>query len=104
MGNPGEYKLKHLIDQIEWVDKMIKSHKGNPSPFMREQYETEKEELLGQLIDNLVDPHNRSPYSFKLIRMAIAKYYPGVVKRGKSIHITKDRHYNELKALETALA
>lgn len=103
------YKLQDLIEQIEWVDKMIKSHKENPSPFMREQYEAEKEELLGQLIDELVASENRSTYSFKLILMAINKYYPQLIVSGKtSVKKTaqwksEDKHYKELRGLEGVL-
>jgi|GEM_PF-864752 hypothetical protein len=102
------YELQNLIEQIESADKMVKAHKGNTSSFMRAQYEAEKEELLSKLIDELVDSDNRSQYSFKLILMAITKFYPELFRRSAgsrvSGHLRLDKHYKELKGLESVLA
>jgi hypothetical protein len=98
-----KYQLQDLIEKIEEVDKMVKLHASNPSKFMRQQYETKKEKLLGYLIDELLDAKVRSPYSFRLIVLALIKFYPETTQP-KSKAITKDKHYKELKGLEAVLA
>ncbi len=75
-----KYQLQDLIEKIDKVDEMVKLHAKNPSKFMLEQYEAKKEKLLGYLIDELVDSKMRSPYSFKLVLMALQKYYPKLMK------------------------
>jgi hypothetical protein len=97
-----KHEIQNLIDKIDKVDEMVKLHAKNPSKFMLEQYEAKKEKLLGYLIDELVDSKMRSPYSFKLIFMALQKYYPELMKLGKK---QADRiRYKELKDIEAVLA
>jgi hypothetical protein len=98
-----KYQLQDLIEKIEQVDKMVKLHASNPSKFMLEQYEAKKEKLLGYLIDELADAKLRSPYSFRLIILALMKFYPELTKP-KNKAILQDKHYNELKGLEAVLA
>ena len=93
------YELQDLIEKIDEVDKMIQLHQSNPSKFMLIQYEAKKEKLLGYLIDELVDSKLRSPYSFRLIFLALTKYYPDLVKKP----VKDNKHYNELKGLESVL-
>lgn len=99
------HKLEDLIGKIEEVDKMVKLHTGNPSKFMLEQYQAKKEKLLAYLIEDLADAKLRSPYSFKIIILALIKFYPELLdgKKEKAI-LKKDRHYSELKNLEAVLA
>ena len=97
------YQLQHLIEKIEEVDGMIKKHSSNASAFMLEQYEAKKEKLLGYLIDELVDAKLRSPYSFKLILLALMKFYPELIQKNPS-SLKLDKHYGELKDLEAVLA
>ena len=103
-----KYQLQDLIERIERVDNMLKLHSSNPSKFMLEQYEAKKIKLLGYLIDELVDAKLRSAYSFRLIAMALAKFYPEFKKENKSksanSKLAKNKNYKELKALETVLA
>jgi hypothetical protein len=94
-----KYQLQDLIEKIEKVDEMVKVHASNPSKFMLEQYEAKKEKLLGYLIDELVDAKIRSPYSFKLIILALIKFYPELMSPKNK----KDKHYDELKDLEEVL-
>ena len=98
-----KYQLQDLIEKIQEVDGMIRLHSSNPSKFMLQQYEAKKEKLLGYLIDELVDAKMRSPYSFRLVSLALLKFYPEVTKT-KSKKILQDKHYTELKALEAVLA
>jgi hypothetical protein len=99
-----KYKLQDLVEKIEEVDKMVKLHSSNPSKFMLKQYEAKKEKLLGYLIDELSDSKLRSPYSFRLISLALNKFYPEVTKEKiRKSHVVKDRHYSELNKLETVL-
>jgi hypothetical protein len=96
-----KHELQDLIEKIEQVDKLIKIHAKNPSKFMVEQYEAKKEKLLGYLIDELVDAKVRSPYSFRLIYMALLKFYPKEMKAGSKKTATLSK---ELKSLEAVLA
>jgi len=50
----------------------------------------------------LVDAKIRSPYSFRLISLALLKFYPELTKT-KSRKLLQDKHYTELKALEAEL-
>ena len=100
MNESKKYQLQDLIEKIDRVDRMIKLHATNPSKFMLSQYEAKKEKLLSYLIDELVDAKLRSPYSFRIIMLALTKYYPQLQKNKVQI---KDRHYNELKELELVL-
>lgn len=70
---------------------------------MKEQYEAKKEKLLGYLIDELIDAKIRSPYSFKIIILALMKFYPEL-KLPRSKKLLCDRHYDELKEIEQVLA
>lgn len=99
-----KHELQDLIEKIEKVDKMIKLHSSNPSKFMLEQYQAKKEKLLSYLIDELVDAKIRSPYSFRLIIMALMKFYPELIKKEATKKLSKDRHYQELRGLEAVLA
>jgi hypothetical protein len=103
MNEAKKYKLQDLIEKINEVDNMIKVHSSNPSKFMIDQYKAKKEKLLGYLIDELVDAQIRSPFSFRLIMLALNKYYPNLNKleqKSKSEEI----RYNGLKDLEAILA
>jgi hypothetical protein len=102
MNEAKKYKLQDLIEKIDQVDQMIKLHSSNPSTFMLDQYKAKKEKLLSYLIDELVDSKLRSPYSFKLIFMAISKYYPNVTK-AKSLKDPVEIRYKELRDLEDVL-
>ena len=96
-----KHRLQDLIEKIGQADDMVKKHSSNPSKFMLEQYEAKKEKLLGYLIDELVDASIRSPYSFKLIQLALKRFYPKLMKPGNnSLH---NKHYKELKELEAVL-
>lgn len=101
MNEAKKYQLQDLIEKIDRVDKMIKFHSTSPSKLMLVQYEAKKEKLLSYLIDELVDAKLRSPYSFRLVMMALNKYYPEIQKQKKPI---KDKHYEDLKELELVLA
>lgn len=98
-----KYQLQDLIDKIDQVEKMIKLHSNNPSKFMLEQYEAKKEKLLGYLIDELIDAKVRSPYSFRLIVLALRKYYPEILETQDQNSLAKDKHYKELMPLENGL-
>jgi hypothetical protein len=100
--SPKKHKLQDLIEKIQEVDAMIRLHSSNPTKFMLQQYEAKKEKLLGDLIDELVDAKIRSPYSFRLISLALLKFYPELTKT-KSRKLLQDKHYTELKALEAVL-
>jgi len=69
-------KLQDLIEKINEVDGMVKLHATNPSKFMLSQYEAKKEKLLSYLIDELLNSSIRSAESFRIIMMALLKYYP----------------------------
>lgn len=99
------YELHDLIEKIDQVDIMVKQHKSNPSKFMLEQYQAKKEKLLAYLIDELVDASVRSPYSFRLITLALIKFYPELTKKEKPTNakLSKDKHYQELRGLESVL-
>lgn len=103
MSESKKYQLQDLIERIERVDSMLKLHSSSSSSFMIEQYEAKKVKLLGYLIDELVDSKLRSAYSFRLVAMALAKFYPNLTKENKS-KLYKNKSYKELKALETVLA
>ena len=96
------YQLQDLVEKIERVDKMVKLHSDNPSKFMLNQYKAKKEKLLGYLIDELVDTKLRSPYSFRLISLALNKFYPELESTNNQNLIT-DKHYQELMNLEAIL-
>ncbi len=103
MNEAKKYQLQDLIEKIDRIDKMIKLHSSNPSAFMLDQYMAKKEKLLGSLIDELVDARIRSLYSFKLIVLAINKYYPNIIKLGGKKQ-TQEIRYKELQDLEAVLA
>ena len=98
-----KYQLQDLIDKIDKVDNMVKLHSSNPSKFMLEQYEAKKEKFLGYLILELIDAKVRSPYSFRLILLALRKYYPEMLNPQEN-SLLKDKHYKELMPLESVLA
>ena len=80
MDNAQKYKIEDLIEQIERTDKMILFNADNPSRFMTEQWEYRKRLLFNELIQELMNIKDASKYSFKLIYMAINKYYPELIK------------------------
>lgn len=90
-------ELQNLVQEIQKVDDMIKLHKSNPSKFMLEQYEAKKEKMLVYFIDELASAKPTSPYSFKLILLAIEKFYPDIDRK------TQDEDA-DLKDLEAVLA
>jgi len=96
------YQLQDLVERINRLDKMIKIHSKNPSKFMLEQYMAKKEKLLGYLIDELVDARVRSAYSFRIISMALNRFYPNIATVD-SRKLTKVKNYKELKGLESVL-
>jgi len=102
MEDSKKYQLRDLIEKIGKADEMVKLHSKNPSKFMRSQYEAKKEKLLSYLIDELADAKVRSPYSFKLIYMAIQKYYPQLMKIKTTNKMNID--FKDLKDLEAVLA
>jgi hypothetical protein len=91
-------KLQDLINKIDDVDKMVKHHATDSSDFMLRQYEAKKEKLLGYLIDELINSSVRSHYSFKLISMALNKYYPDL-----NTKVEEDKNYLKLKEIEDVL-
>ena len=101
MNESKKYQLQDLIEKIDRVDKMVKLHADNPSKFMLEQYEAKKEKLLCYLIDELVDAKLRSPYSFRLIHLALKKYYPEIANPKK--RILRNGRNKELMELEAVL-
>ena len=101
-----KYKVQDLIQQIEEVDKMILFHSTNPSKLMAEQYEDLKKRFLSELIEELMNIQNLSKYSFKLIALAINKYYPELIQTasGKKKDSTKiNKQLREFKELEAVL-
>lgn len=46
-------EYKEIISEIYRIDEMIRLHSSNPSKFMLEQYEFKKEELLGELREDI---------------------------------------------------
>lgn len=99
-----KYQLQDLIEKIQKTDDMIKMHSSNPSKFMLGQYQAKKDKLLSYLIAELTEADVRSAYSFKLIVMALIKFYPelGIGKPDK-IKRPKKNDSDELKELEKAL-
>lgn len=85
---------------------MIKIHINNPSGFMLEQYQAKKEKLLSYLIEELTDAKVRSPYSFRLIMLALNKFYPDIQNKPVKLNLKKQDNINldDLKELERALA
>lgn len=102
MNDAKKYELQDLIEKLDQVDKMIAIHSSNPSKFMLEQYTAKKEKLLSYLIDELVDAKIRSAYSFKLIFLALSRFYPEVSKKDNR-QLSKVKNYKELKGLESVL-
>ena len=102
-----KYRIQDLMEQIEKVDKMILFHADNPSKFMTEQYEDLKKRFLGELIDELMSISSLSKYSFKLVNLAINKYYPEL-KQATAIKKEDATNANtsldEFKELEAFLA
>ncbi len=93
-----KHQLHDLIEKIDRVDQLIKFHSSNPSSFMSEQYESKKEKLLSYLIDELVDSKIRSPHSFRLIFMALLKYYPEISDENSNLRKTNSS-LNDLEAV-----
>ena len=102
MNETKKNRLIDLIEKIDQIDKMIALHANNPSKFMLEQYMTKKEKLFGFLVDEFVDAKIRSPYSFRLIMLALKKYYPDITSINNT-NLSKEKHYNELMDFESAL-
>lgn len=96
-----KYQIQDLIEKIEKVDAMIKLHSSNPSKFMLDQYQAKKEKLLSYLIEELTDSSIRSPYSFRLIVLALKKFYPDIQVKSAP---AKKEHAKALKELEKLLA
>ena len=88
------------MEQIESVDKMIIFHKWNPSPLMPEQYEYRKKLLFNELLQELSNMDNDSEYSFKLIYLAINKYYPAIASEKTVTENAKSRINKQLKVLQ----
>jgi len=100
-----KYKIQDLIEHIEKADQMIQFNSANPSKLMADQYEYMKERFLSELIEELMNINNLSKYSFKLISIAINKYYPEL-KQGKSTKENSTRinkQLKEFKELEAVL-
>ncbi len=103
-----KYRILDLIEQIEKVDKMILFHENSPSKLMAEQYEYRKKLFFKELIEEIMKIDDLSKYSFKLISLAINKFYPELVqssagKESKSIKINKQlKEFKELEAVLVA--
>lgn len=107
MDQEQKYKIEDLIEQIEWSDKMILFHVDNPSRLMPEQYEYRKKLLFNELIEELMKIEDIPNYNFKLIYLAIHKYYPELIqtvpdKENNNVKI--NQQFKELKELEAVLA
>ena len=70
------HMLQDLIEDLKKVDAMVKLHSSNPSKFMLNQYLAKKEKLLSFLIDELIDSKVRSVESFRIISLALMRFYP----------------------------
>lgn len=98
MNEAKKHQLKDLIEKIERVDEMIKFNLSNLSKDELVKYEAEKEELLACLIQELASDKIRSIYSFKLIVMAINKFYPDIqnnkiILNSNTEYLTKIEEY-----------
>jgi len=101
-----KYKIQDLIEQIEKVDKMILFHASNPSKTSLDQYEYMKKRFLNELIEELMKIQDISKYNFKLIYLAINKYYPELIQTAtnKKKDSTKiNKQLKELQELEAVL-
>ena len=98
-----KYQIQDLIEKIKRVDRMIKIHSTNPSKVMMEQYQAKKEKLFGYLIDELIQAKVRSPYSFKLIQIAIKKFYPELQVKTATKSRSKNPEIKKLIEIEKAL-
>ena len=98
-----KYKIQDLVEQIEKVDKMIVFNASNPSKLSTDQYEYLKQRFLNELIEELMKIHNLSKYSFKLINLAINKYYPELIQTGASKDTKINKQLKEFKELEAVL-
>ena len=101
-----KYRIQDLIEQIEKVDKMIQFNSTNPSRLMTDQYEDLKKRFLSELIEELMSIQDISKYSFKLINIAINKYYPELIQKAttKKKNGTKiSKQLKEFKELEAVL-
>lgn len=92
------HELQNLIQRIEDVDEMVKLHSSDSSDFMLSQYQAKKEKLLGYLIDELANSKFPSLERFKLIMLALKKYYPDLNKKTGKGNIQE-----QLKVLEAEL-
>ena len=98
-------RIHDLMEQINRVDSMILLHSNNPSKRMSEQYEEMKKQFLGELIEELINIKHLSKYSFKLIDLAIKKYYPELIINESELNGIKSKKSSlEFKELEAALA
>lgn len=75
-----KYRLMDLIEAIDQVNGMIHLHESNPAADMLDQYKFKREQLIGSLIDTLVDPTIRSSKSLLLVKTILEKYYPDLNK------------------------
>ena len=75
-----KYRLMDLIEAIEELNSMIHLHESNQTANMLDQYKYKREQLVGRLIDTLVDPKIRSSRSLFLVKTILEKYYPDLNK------------------------
>ena len=93
------HDLKKLIgaELQQWVNGSFVTLKVNPKDIDFITF------LKHEDIKRLVDAKLRSPSSFRLILLALMKFYPELGKP-KNEAILQDKHYEELKDLEALLA
>ena len=73
-----------LLEDIQKVDEMIKSHERvNDSEFMLSQYKAKKIKLTGYLIDELAQV--RSMASLAAILLLLYKFYPEIDREAERI-------------------
>ncbi len=96
-------KILDLIGRIEDADKMIVFNSANSSKLMAGQYEYQKERLLRELFEELMNMKNLSKYSFQLMYLAINKYYPEITNHKGIGKINTERQPSELRDLEAML-
>jgi hypothetical protein len=100
MENLKKANIEYLLENIKRVDKMIELHSTNPSSFMLKQYQCKRDELVGCLIDELVEPDLRSAKGMLMIKTLIERFYPNLSKEANS----ETNHREDFDELEAILA
>lgn len=88
------YEILDLIEEIDKVDKMIKTHQNTDSEIMLNQYSNQKLKLSGFLFNELLSNSNKQPEVMNIIKLFIEKFYNYELK---NLDVNRDDSFRQIE-------